>query len=86
METLKVTKKIIIGIILMFIGTIMIISSFFIPDNSAQCTKIITPIVLFTSSLIIFGIGILLFMIGLAMINIEYRKQTKWVIKRRHKR
>jgi ABC-type polysaccharide/polyol phosphate export permease len=76
-RTFKITKKIIIGFILMFIGAIMIISSFFIPDNSTQCVALAISSI-FTSSFIIFGIGLLLSMIGLAITDVEYRKQTGW--------
>jgi amino acid transporter len=84
MKTFKITKKIIIALILISIGAIMIISSFFIPDNPAQCSAPVTS-TLFTSSLIVFGIGLLFLMVGIAIIDVEYHQQTKWITKRKYK-
>ena len=78
MKTFKVTKKIVIAFILMLVGGIMIISSFFIPDGTAQCNTGPITTTLFTSSFIVFGIGMLLLMVGLAVADVEYRRQTGW--------
>ena len=85
MKTFKVTKKIVIAFILMLVGGIMIISSFFISDGTAQCNAGITTTI-FTSSFTIFAIGMLLLMVGLAVADVEYHSQTKWIINRHHKR
>lgn len=83
METFKITRKIIIAFSFIAVGIIMIISSFFIQDLVQCSAPAISTI--FTSSFVIFGIGLLLFMIGLAMTDVEYHQQTQWIIKRHHK-
>jgi hypothetical protein len=79
MQTFKISKKIIIGFILMSVGALMIISSFFINDP-LECTAS-TLSTIFTSSFTVFGIGLLLLMIGLAVTDVEYHSQTKWIDK-----
>lgn len=87
METFKMTKKMWIAWIFIIIGTILIISSFFIPDSQAQCNT--GPILktipnMLTSTFFIFAIGMLFLIMGMALADVEYHNQTKWVIKRHH--
>ena len=79
METIKLTKKLTLAFIFLAIGGILIISSFFIPDIP-MCGG---PI--FTSSFFVFAIGMLFLMMGIALGDVEYHNQTKWIIKRNHK-
>lgn len=75
MKTFKLTKNIVIIFILITLGMIMIISSFFI--NDAQCDSI------FTSSFTIFAVGMLFLMIGFVLGDVEYRQQNKLKKKKR---
>lgn len=80
--TFKMTKKMWIAWALMFIGAIMIISSFFISDP-LECNADVWSTI-FTQSFTIFGIGMLLLMVGIAMADVEYHQQTGWHFPRRH--
>jgi len=82
MENIKMTNKMIIALILISIGIILLITSFFVPDP-VKCNT--GPIATITSSMFLFAIGMLLLMMGIALADTEYRRQTNWVFKKTHK-
>ena len=72
------TNKMIIAWILISVGTIMLILSFFIPDFCSP-----SPFAI--NSFLVFAIGMLFLMMGMALADTEYRRQTNWVFKKTHK-
>jgi hypothetical protein len=64
-------KTIIIAFIFIIVGVIMIITSFFITEP-LQCSAP-TLSTIFTSSFVVFGIGMLLLMMGIILFEVYYR-------------
>lgn len=81
-QNFKMSKRMWIAFAFISIGVIMIIISFFLSDP-LQCNASAWSTI-FTSSFTVFAIGLLFLMMGIALADVEYHNQTKWIINRHH--